>query len=75
MTLSDRVRSNVPTAQPTLGRPQELPKVVEEALVRCLEICADFNYPLSKKNLQDLVQSYCVENGIKTRYCYLQYER
>jgi hypothetical protein len=48
--------------------PQELPKVVEEALVRCLETCAEFNFPMRKKNLQDLVQAYCVENGIKTRW-------
>ncbi len=67
MTLSDRLRSDMPTVKPALGRPQELPIVVEEALVQCLEICAEFNYPMRKKNLQDLVQSYCVENGIKTR--------
>ncbi len=41
---------------------------VEEALVKCLEMCADFNYPMGKKKLQNLVQSYCVENNVDTRW-------
>jgi hypothetical protein len=45
-----------------------LPAAVEESLVKCLELCAEFNYPLSKKNLQDLVQSYCVEHNVQNRW-------
>jgi hypothetical protein len=68
MTLSDRVRAEDPAKVPTLGRPQELPRAVEEALVKCLEVCAEFNYPMRKRNLQDLVQNYCVENSVLTRW-------
>jgi hypothetical protein len=46
---------------------QELSKATEEGLVKCLEMCADFNYPMGKKKLQNLVQSYCVENNVHTR--------
>jgi hypothetical protein len=68
MTLTDRLRKLDPDDQPTLGRPVELSAVVEEALVKCLEMCAEFNFPLKKRNLQDLVQNYCVENNVKTRW-------
>jgi hypothetical protein len=47
---------------------KELSMAVEEALVKCLEMCADFNYPMGKKKLQNLVQSYCVENNVDTRW-------
>jgi hypothetical protein len=67
-TLSDRLRKAQPTEAPALGRPQELPKAVEEALVVCLEMCAEFNYPMRKRDLQDLVQNYCVEHDVKTRW-------
>jgi hypothetical protein len=68
MTLSNRLRRTEPGKMPKMGRPAELRKEVEEALVKCLEICASFNYPMRKKDLQDLVQAYCVEHGIKTRW-------
>jgi hypothetical protein len=42
MTLSDHLkRSDV---FPPLGRPQEQGPAVEEALVQCLEMCAQFQY-------------------------------
>jgi hypothetical protein len=66
MTLSDRLKR--PGENPPLGRPQELSCDVEEVLVQCLEMCAEFQYPLKKKDLQDLVQSYCVINSVKTRW-------
>jgi hypothetical protein len=66
MTLSDRLKR--PGENPPLGRPQELSRDVEEALVQCLEMCAEFQYPLKKRDLQDLVQSYCVTNSVKTRW-------
>lgn len=66
MTLSDRLKR--PDVFPPLGRPQELGPAVEEALVQCLEMCAQFQYPLKKRDLADLVQAYCVENEVKTRW-------
>jgi hypothetical protein len=68
MTLSDRLRRLDPTEKPSIGRPQELSKKVEEALVKCLQLCAEFQYPMRKRDLQDLVQSYCVEHNVKTRW-------
>ena len=68
MTLSDRLKTAAPAKTPVLGRPQELSKATEEALVKCLEMCAEFNYPMGKKKLQNLVQSYCVEHQVKTRW-------
>ncbi len=49
---------------PTL---QVLSKAAEEALVKCLEVCSEFNYPLSRRDLQNLVQNYCVEHNVATR--------
>jgi transposase-like protein len=68
MTLSDRLKRALPSDMPALGRPQELSAAVEEALVKCLELCAEFNYPMRKRDLQDLVQNYCVEKDVKTRW-------
>lgn len=67
MTLSDRLKKENPTDKPSLGRPQELSEVVEEALVKCLEMCSEFQYPMKRRDLQDLVQSYCVEHSVPTR--------
>ena len=67
MTLSDRLKKDNPTTKPPLGRPQELSEAVELALVKCLEMCAEFQYPMKRRDFQDLVQSYCVEHSIKTR--------
>jgi hypothetical protein len=36
--------------------------------VKCLELCSEFNYPLRKTDLQNLVQAYCVENSVNTRF-------
>jgi hypothetical protein len=47
---------------------KELSPLVEEALVKCLEMCAEFQYPLKRTDLQDLVQSYLVEHNIQTRW-------
>jgi hypothetical protein len=66
MTLSDRLKKENPDKEPALGRPQVIDKVVEEALVKCLEICGSYNYPMRKKDLQDLIQAYCIEHGVKT---------
>jgi hypothetical protein len=68
MTLADRLTHEDPDLRPVLGRPQQLSTEVEEAIVKCLELCSEFNYPLRKRDLQNLVQSYCVENSVKTRW-------
>jgi hypothetical protein len=68
MTLSDRLAIKKPSETPLLGRPMELEKEVEEAVVKCLKVCADFNYPMRKRQLQDLVQCHCEEQGVKTRW-------
>jgi hypothetical protein len=53
---------------PQVGRPQELSKAEEEAIVNCLVLCAEFQYPMNKKDLQNFVQAYVVENNIQTRW-------
>jgi hypothetical protein len=68
MTLNDRMRRMKPAEQPAMGRPQELDPTVEEALVVCLEKCSEFQYPMKKRDLQDLVQSYCIEHSVQTRW-------
>jgi hypothetical protein len=68
MTLSDRLQKTNPGKKPKLGRPQQLSVQEEEALVKCLELCAEYNYPMRKRDLQDLVQSYCVQHGVKTMW-------
>lgn len=55
-TLSDRLRGENPRTKPALGRPTELSAKAEAALVKCLQMCAEFNYPMRKKDLQNLVQ-------------------
>jgi hypothetical protein len=68
MTLSDRLERPNFCRLSSLGRPQELSPAVEEALVQCVDFCAEFQYPLSKRKLQNLVQEYCKENSVKTRW-------
>jgi len=66
-TLNDRLLSNTPGDVPKLGRPTELTAAAENAIVRCLRMCAQFQYPMRKSDLQSLVQSYVVQNSICTR--------
>ncbi|MBM3938750.1 MAG: hypothetical protein FJ333_08900 [Sphingomonadales bacterium] len=68
MTLSDRLKRREPTKDVKLGRPQELNEEVEQALVKCLVKCAEFNFPMRKRDLQELVQAYCTEHNIATRW-------
>jgi transposase-like protein len=68
MTLNDRVRSGQASKEPLIGRPQELSKAVEEAIVKCLCLCAEFQYPMRKCDLQQLVQAYVLENNVETRW-------
>jgi hypothetical protein len=68
MTLSDRLSRKKPEEKPDMGWPTELSAGIEEGLVVCLEKCAEFNYPMTKRQLQDLVQVYCVENNVHTNW-------
>jgi len=56
MTLVDRLARESPLKKPKIGRPTVLSAKAEEGLVKCLEIAAEFNYPMSKRHLQELVQ-------------------
>jgi hypothetical protein len=51
-----------------VGKPQELSKAKEEAIVNCLVLCAEYQYPMNKKDLQNFVQAYVVENNVQTRW-------
>lgn len=66
-TLGDLVRAKR-RAPPPLGRPQELSAAVEISIVECLEMVAEFQFPMTKSKLQDLVQDYCEENSVETSW-------
>jgi len=68
MTLSNRLARANPRDQPNVGRLLELEKEVEAALVKALKMCADFQLPMRKSDVQLLVQAYCTENGVQTRW-------
>lgn len=67
-TLQDRLHRMTPNSPVNVGRPQELPPAVEAAIVKALKLCGEFQHPMRKKDLQLLVQAYCSENDIKTRW-------
>ncbi len=33
-----------------------------------MELCAKYKYPMRNRDLQDLVQSYCMQHGLKTKW-------
>jgi hypothetical protein len=68
MTLNDRMKTVKPVEDPKIGRPQEISKAAEKAIVDCLCLCAEFQYPMNKRDVCNLVQAYCVENGVETRW-------
>ncbi len=68
MTLNDRINKPDPDRVPKVGRPQELSPLEEEAIVKCLCMCAEFQLPMRKRDLQLFVQDYVVENSIETRW-------
>jgi hypothetical protein len=68
MTLDDRINKSDPAKMPKVGRPQELSPTEEEAIVKCLCMCAEFQFPMRKCDLQLFVQDYVVENSIETRW-------
>lgn len=68
-TLNDRLLKYAdPEKQPRVGRPQELSNKEEEDIVECLIMCAEFQYPMRKRDLQKLVQAYVQENNINVRW-------
>ena len=69
MTLSDRLkRAEGQEEEVALGRPQELSPATEMAIVQSMEMCAEFQYPMTKTRLRDLVQDVCNEQDKKTRW-------
>lgn len=68
MTLSDRMKVKSPRKRIPLGRRPELSKEVEEAIVGCLKMCADYQFPMRKRDVQQLVQAYCTEHNVLTRW-------
>jgi hypothetical protein len=65
MTLNNRIKTDRTTVQLKVGRPQELSPAVEEAIFKCLIMCAEFQYHMRKQDVQLLVQSYVVENNVE----------
>lgn len=63
-TLINRLDRDSPLKKPKLGRPTVLRGEAEEGLVKCLEIAGDFNYPMSKRQLQKLVQAHVTEHQL-----------
>lgn len=68
MTLNDRMNRKSPEKEPRVGRPVELSVETEEAIVKCLVLCAEYQYPMKKRDVRLLIQSYCIENSIETRW-------
>lgn len=68
-TLNDRLlKYPDPEKTPMVGRPQELSAKEEEDIVECLTMCAEFQYPMRKKDIQKLVQAYVQENNVNVRW-------
>jgi hypothetical protein len=65
MTLDGRINKPNPAKMPKVGRPQELSPTEEEAIL-CM--CAEFQFPMRKCDLQLFMQDYVVENSIETRW-------
>lgn len=68
MTLNDRMHRRSPEKLPQVGRPVELSVATEEAIVKCLILCAEYQYPMKKRDVRLLIQSYCLENSVETRW-------
>ena len=68
VTLHDRLKKPEPMKPVLVGRPTELPVEVEKALVKCLKLCGEFQYPMRKSDLKQLVQNYCTEHNVDTRW-------
>jgi hypothetical protein len=59
ITLGDRLRNyKNPMEEPKVGRLKELLQEDEEAIVKCVTLYAEFQYPMTKKDLMTFVQAY-----------------
>jgi len=67
MTLNDRIHQDDPLELPKVGRPIELSTEVEKAVVDCLVLCGQYQYPMRRRDLQRFIQSYCTEHNVVTR--------
>jgi hypothetical protein len=56
ITLVDKLQGTHKTGQ--VGRPTVLNKVEEEVLVEVLVLMGQYNYPVTKRHLRDMVKSY-----------------
>ena len=48
-----------------VGCPTLLPPEIESQIVRCLQIAADWGFPMSADNLRNFVRDYLNDNNIK----------
>jgi hypothetical protein len=55
VTLLDKLSER---HKPKLGRPTALSDVEERVLVDLLVLMGEFNYPVTKRNLKDMVKNY-----------------
>ena len=51
-----------------IGRPPALSLVEERSLVDMLVLMGDYNFPVSKRYLRDLVKNYLDEKRVEPRY-------
>jgi hypothetical protein len=56
ITLVDKLRGTHKTGQ--VGRPTVLNKMEEEVLVEMIVLMGQYNYPLTKRHLRDMVKAY-----------------
>jgi hypothetical protein len=56
ITLVDKLRGTHKSGQ--IGRPTVLSKVEEEVLVEMIQLMGEYNYPLTKRHLKDMVKNY-----------------
>jgi hypothetical protein len=68
MTLNNRLQRKDSLEDPNLGRLQELDQATEEAFATWLTVYAEFQYPMTKRDVQNLVQQYCEEFSVETRW-------
>jgi len=66
VTLLNKIRGTHKTG--VIGRPPALSLVEERSLVDMLVLMGDYNFPVSKRYLRDLVKNYLDEKRVEPRY-------
>lgn len=56
ITLVDKLRGTHKSGQ--IGRPTVLSQVEEDVLVEVIQLMGEYNYPLTKRHLKDMVKNY-----------------